>query len=131
MSRRSQRLVMVSVLIALAMIACIKMTGAVQKNSIRYALSESELRLTTLSNGTEAEVPYDTSPEPGQPGHGDEIGGWKKSWSFAEWSEWIIPGPVLTIISVVFIAYLYGPIWAIGTAVILVGIDVFAFYYNV
>ena len=113
------------------MIACVKLTGAVQANSIRYALPETELRLSTLENATTVDETYDASPEPGQPGHGDEVGGWKKGWSLAEWGEWIVPGPVLTVLSVVFIAYLYGPVWAAGTCVILVGIDIFAYYYNI
>jgi hypothetical protein len=136
MTKRSQRLVLVSVVIALAMIACVKLAGPVQRSTMRYALADSELVFSSLVNTTTSESaesaePYDASPEPGQPGHGDEVGGWKKSWSVAEWGEWIIPGPILTTLAVIFIAYLYGPIWAVGTGAILVGIDVFAFYFNV
>ena len=99
---------------------------------MRYALADSQLVFSSLVNSTEsAEESYDANPVSGEPGHGDEVGGWKKSWTVAEWAEWIIPGPILTILSIVVIAYLYGPIWAVGTGLLLVGIDFFAFYFNI
>jgi hypothetical protein len=128
MSRRSQRIAAVAVIIALSMIACVKLSGAIENKSVRYALMESALAVNATETSDEV---VDSSPEPGQPGHGDEIGGWKKSWSVSEWAEWIIPGPVLTVVSTLSIAYIYGPIWAAGTCLVLVGIDMFAFYFNV
>eukprot|EP00291_Cryptomonas_curvata_P018257 CAMPEP_0172170446 /NCGR_PEP_ID=MMETSP1050-20130122/11269_1 /TAXON_ID=233186 /ORGANISM="Cryptomonas curvata, Strain CCAP979/52" /LENGTH=137 /DNA_ID=CAMNT_0012841623 /DNA_START=8 /DNA_END=418 /DNA_ORIENTATION=+ len=108
MSRRSQRIAAVAVIIALSMVACVKLSGAVENKSVRYALMESGLATNATESSDEV---VDSSYQPGQPGHGDEIGGWKKSWSVSEWAEWIIPGPLLTVVSTISIAYIYGPIW--------------------
>ena len=138
MNKRSRRLIAVSLMIALVMIACVKLSGTVRKPSnLRFSLDEAASVEThsdstpppSDGNGQEEEI--DISPEKGQPGHGDEVGSWEKSWSAGEWVEWIVPGPTLTIIATIFIAYLYGPIWAIGTFVVLAGIDCFAFYFNI
>merc|ERR1712205_65296 len=57
--------------------------------------------------------------------------GWNKSdWTSSDWATWIVPGPIVTAILVGFIFYMYGPAWAVGTAVVMIGVDLLAFYTN-
>uniref|UniRef100_A0A7S0V7R0 Uncharacterized protein n=1 Tax=Hemiselmis tepida TaxID=464990 RepID=A0A7S0V7R0_9CRYP len=55
--------------------------------------------------------------------------GWDKgSWSAGDWAAWVIPGPLMTIVATGFVFGLYGPLWASGVLVVLVGVDVFSYY---
>ena len=57
--------------------------------------------------------------------------GWDKSkWTSSDWATWIVPGPVITLVLTAFIFYMYGPMWAAGTAVVMLGVDMLAFYTN-
>ena len=58
--------------------------------------------------------------------------GWdEKRWDTSDWTVWTLTGPVLTMTAAMFIFYTYGWQWAVGTLLVLVGCDMFGFYYNV
>lgn len=57
--------------------------------------------------------------------------GWDKSvWTGTDWATWIVPGPIVTVVLSGFIFYMYGPMWAAGTFVVMMGVDALAFYTN-
>jgi len=57
--------------------------------------------------------------------------GWDKSaWTGTDWVTWVVPGPIITIVLSGFIFYMYGPMWAAGTFVVMCGVDALAFYAN-
>eukprot|EP00961_Rhodomonas_salina_P156729 2110430-Rhodomonas_salina.1 len=61
-----------------------------------------------------------------QPGWGQ-----KSSWGAADWTIWVVLGPVATIIAVVFMYYMYGWQAALSLCLVLLIVDVFAFYLNI
>jgi hypothetical protein len=65
---------------------------------------------------------YDLAGHPGWAG---------KNWDTSDWVVWTLTGPVFTMTACMFIFYTYGWMWALATLLVLVGVDMFAFYYNV
>eukprot|EP00285_Hemiselmis_virescens_P016420 CAMPEP_0173393516 /NCGR_PEP_ID=MMETSP1356-20130122/22160_1 /TAXON_ID=77927 ORGANISM="Hemiselmis virescens, Strain PCC157" /NCGR_SAMPLE_ID=MMETSP1356 /ASSEMBLY_ACC=CAM_ASM_000847 /LENGTH=161 /DNA_ID=CAMNT_0014351555 /DNA_START=31 /DNA_END=516 /DNA_ORIENTATION=+ len=58
--------------------------------------------------------------------------GWsKEGWTGGDWAAWIIPGPIVTVLAAGFIYSLYGPLWAAGIFLVMLGVDVFSFYVNI
>eukprot|EP00292_Cryptomonas_paramecium_P018985 CAMPEP_0113668628 /NCGR_PEP_ID=MMETSP0038_2-20120614/4108_1 /TAXON_ID=2898 /ORGANISM="Cryptomonas paramecium" /LENGTH=117 /DNA_ID=CAMNT_0000584397 /DNA_START=138 /DNA_END=491 /DNA_ORIENTATION=+ /assembly_acc=CAM_ASM_000170 len=116
------------------MASCLKLTMSSPTKSLRSSLSEStettETSILSEVNATSGSTDTEHPETESTTDQGHETGGWKKSWTVTEWVEWIVPGPILTVISTSFIGYLYGPVWATGTCLVLVGIDCYAFYYN-
>lgn len=61
-----------------------------------------------------------------QPGWGG-----KSAWGGSDWLTWILLGPVLTVVAVVFTYYMWGWPSALAILVCLLVVDVVAFYLNV
>ena len=145
--RRSRRTALVLTTIAVMMVACAKLTasGVLQRsdgavggfNSFRFVLEED-------SNSTAGAEPKADEPaaEEGADGRSGEEGGnvtpfnpatvgWDKSeWTTTDWVQWVLPGPVVTLILSAFIFHMYGATWALGTMVVMIFIDGLAFYTN-
>jgi hypothetical protein len=157
--RRSRRTALVLTTIAVVMVACAKLSvsGALQPSSAVGSVMGFDMR-TVLeeeapAGGADASaesVADEAEKEPvsGEEGADGRSGealaeggnvtpfnpatvGWDKSqWTSSDWATWIVPGPIITMVLVGFIFYMYGPMWAVGTAVVMIGVDALAFYTN-
>ena len=81
---------------------------------------------TAAGDADDASLTPDTRYDlAGHPGWGG------KNWDTSDWVVWTLTGPVFTMTVCMFIFYAYGWMWALATLLVLVGVDMFAFYYNV
>jgi len=158
--RRSRRTALVLTTIAVMMVACAKLSvsGALQKSSvvssaIGLGITRTVLEEEAPAGGADASAESvadeaEKEPASGKEGADGRSGealadggnvtpfnpatvGWDKSeWTSSDWATWIVPGPVITFVLVGFIFYMYGPMWAVGTAVVMIGVDALAFYTN-
>jgi len=142
--RRSRRTALVMTTIAVMMVCCAKLTvsGALQRSGISAMGGQNKFRfvLEEDSNTTAAAEP--AQGEEGADGRsGDEggnvtpfnpasVGCDKTQWTSSDWATWIVPGPIVTMLLAGFIFYMYGPMWAAGTLVVMIGVDALAFYTN-
>jgi hypothetical protein len=150
--RRSRRTALVLTTIAVMMVACAKLSasGALQRSEVpdmglnsdfRFVLEEDAAAADVADNNSTAAAP--TEAAAGDDGRtGDEPGGnvvpfnpaqvgWDKSeWTGTDWAQWIVPGPVVTLVLCAFVMYMYGPMWAVGTLIVMCGVDALAFYTN-
>jgi hypothetical protein len=141
--KRSRRTALVLVTIAVMMVACAKLSasGAMQQRvgvhtGFRFVLEEADA-------APAADASSDAAPAADSVGDDNDIKGgnavpfnpasvgWDKSdWTGTDWVTWIVPGPIITIIVAGFVLHMYGPMWAAGTFVVMVGVDALAFYTN-
>jgi len=152
--RRSRRTALVLTTIAVMMVACAKLSvsGALQKSTAVSAMGGSFMR-TVLEEAPAGDASAESVADEAKPASGEEGAdgrsgealaeggnvtpfnpatvGWDKSeWTSSDWATWIVPGPIITFVLVGFIFYMYGPMWAVGTAVVMIGVDALAFYTN-
>ena len=57
-------------------------------------------------------------------------GSLKKTWANVEWVEWMVPGPLMTIISTLFVGYTCGPTLAFAALPVLAATDLYVFYFS-
>ena len=95
--------------------------------------SEASSNNSTAAAGEQAEAAggddddapddrYDRQAHPGWDG---------KDWDTSDWVVWTVTGPVFTMTAAMFIFYTYGWQWGLATLLVLVGVDMFGFYFNV
>ena len=57
--------------------------------------------------------------------------GWNKwKWNAGDWVTWILLGPAVSVLFVIFIAYSFGLVPAVLTLVVCILVDVATFYWN-
>lgn len=130
--RTARRAALVLTTIAVMMVACAKvsMSGALQRSTGVSNIGEAGFRLELAEEATSAPA-GDTEDGGNVTPFNPATVGWNKSdWTSSDWATWIVPGPIVTAILVGFIFYMYGPAWAVGTAVVMIGVDLLAFYTN-
>ena len=157
--KRSRRTALVLVTIAVMMVACAKLSasGALQRsggpavgvhNGFRFVLEEDEAAPAADDAGDADDAAAPAADDNGDNDDGDAADkediaggnaipfnpasvGWDKSaWTGTDWVTWVVPGPIITIVLSGFIFYMYGPMWAAGTFVVMCGVDALAFYAN-
>ena len=86
-----------------------------------------EEKVSTISNETETNS--NTTAVPNATGYVMK-GSLKKAWDHLDWIEWIVPGPVFTILSTIVLGYVCGPSLAVAAFAFLVGTDVYVLYFS-
>jgi hypothetical protein len=128
-----RRTASVLVVIGLAMLICAKVSVASHRPGGVTALAQTVLEAAGETGksfvGTKAQnqAAIDAKASMTQ-----AKAGWDKStWSSGDWASYIIPGPLITCIAVAAVFGMYGPAYAGGLAVVLITVDVVAFYINI
>mmetsp|Transcript_3441 Transcript_3441/g.5493 ORF Transcript_3441/g.5493 Transcript_3441/m.5493 type:complete len:133 (+) Transcript_3441:82-480(+) len=131
------------------MVGCVKISTVSQARGEVALVSSSQgvkgLRQFTFldsENATASEGPTDDNGSKGDRKKPDRhqpyvnpdpeytVGFKGKHWTSGDWVDYIIPGPVLTVLATCFAFYMYGAVWAVGTFVIMFAVDVLAYYAN-
>ena len=131
--KRSRRTALVLVTIAVMMVACVKLSasGAIQQRvgvhtGFRFVLEEADAAPAADAAGDDNDIKGGNAV----PFNPASVGWDKSEWTGTDWVTWIVPGPIITIIVAGFVLHMYGPMWAAGTFVVMVGVDALAFYTN-
>lgn len=121
--------------------AHVRNVASAHKKLAKLALSTLQDDGNSTTADEDAAVPASAAPD--DAATGDDVAvedrfdkeahpGWDdKNWETSDWAVWTLCGPVLTMTAAMWIFYTYGWQWALGTLLVLVGVDMFGFYYNV
>lgn len=128
-----RRTMSVLIVIGLAMLVCAKVSAASRQSGGFAALAQTMLEASDKAGSSfEGTTAQNADAAAAKTSMSNGKAGWSKAgWGAGDWMSWVIPGPIVTCLAVGVMFSMYGSLWASGLAVILVAVDVVAFYNNI